>query len=155
MMGGLWAVMITDIVQFVILIVVVFVVLPIGLDKIGWLSHPGFAAPEGFYRIFHAFDTHEGYFTIWFFAAMWVMTPLLYNGSFSLVQRYTTVPTPRDAKKSAWLSMSLGLVFFPFIWWKLVGTKLDMRFHIISSPKKVYTNPYITPIMYATFLPLR
>ena len=115
MMGGLWAVMITDVVQFVILIVVVFVVLPIGLDKIGWLANPGFAAPEGFYRIFHAFETYEGEFTLWFFAAMWVMTPLLYNGSFSLVQRYTTVPTPRDARKSAWLSMSLSLVFFPFM----------------------------------------
>ncbi|MBN2289861.1 MAG: hypothetical protein JXQ83_11055 [Candidatus Glassbacteria bacterium] len=115
MMGGLWAVMITDIVQFVILIVVVFVVLPIGLDKIGWLSGLGSGAPEGFYRIFHEFDTYQGEFTIWFFAAMWVMTPLLYNGSFSLVQRYTTVPTPRDAVKSAWLSMSLGLVFFPFM----------------------------------------
>jgi len=115
MMGGLWAVMITDIVQFVILIVVVFVVLPIGLDKIGWLSNAGFGPPDGFYSVFHAFETYEGEFTIWFFVAMWVMTPLLYNGSFSLVQRYTTVPTPRDARKSAWLSMSLGLVFFPFI----------------------------------------
>ena len=115
MMGGLWAVMITDIVQFVILIVVVFVVLPIGLDKIGWLSAPGFSAPDGFYKIFHAFETYEGEFTLWFFVAMWVMTPLLYNGSFSLVQRYTTVPTPRDAVKSAWLSMSLSLIFFPFM----------------------------------------
>jgi len=115
MIGGLWAVMITDMVQFVILILVIFVVLPIGLEKIGWLSGLTAGAPEHFYQIFHSPESFNGDFTLGFFVAMWVMTPLLYNGSFSLVQRYTTVPTPRDARKSAWLSMSLGLVFFPFM----------------------------------------
>ena len=99
MIGGLWAVMITDMVQFVILILVIFVVLPIGLEKIGWLSGLTAGAPEHFYQIFHSPESFNGDFTLGFFVAMWVMTPLLYNGSFSLVQRYTTVPTPRDARK--------------------------------------------------------
>ena len=115
MIGGLWAVMITDIVQFVILVVVVFVVLPVGLDKIGWMDGITNAIPTGFYDIFHPVERFNGDFTIMFFVAMWIMTPLLYNGSFSMVQRYTTVPTPRDAKKSALLSFWLGIMFFPFL----------------------------------------
>lgn len=115
MIGGLWAVMITDMVQFVILIVVIFVVLPIGLAKIGWLPGLLEGSPGGFFSIFQDFERYNGDFTVWYFIAMWVMTPLLYNGSFSLVQRYTTVPKPRDAKKSAWLAMWLGLLFFPLL----------------------------------------
>ncbi|HUU27771.1 MAG TPA: sodium/solute symporter [archaeon] len=115
MIGGLWAVMITDMVQFVILILVIFVVLPVGLAKVGWLSGLTAGAPEHFFRIFQAPQSFNGDFTVWFFVAMWIMHPFLYNGSFSLVQRYTTVPTPRDARKSAWLSMWLGLIFFPLI----------------------------------------
>lgn len=115
MLGGLWAVMITDLVQFVILALVLLVVLPVGLAKIGGLSGLAAGAPEGFFRVFHPFESYNGDFTVWFFIAMWVMTPLLYNGSFSLVQRYTTVPTPRDARRSARLSMWLGIVFFPLV----------------------------------------
>lgn len=115
MLGGLWAVMITDLVQFVILVLVLIVVLPVGLSKIGWFSGLIAGAPDGFFSVFHDFEKYNGDFTVWYLIAMWVMTPLLYNGSFSLVQRYTTVPTPRDARRSAGLSMWLGILFFPLI----------------------------------------
>jgi len=113
--GGLWAVMITDVVQFVILVVVMFVVVPVGLGKVGWLSGLAAGAPEHFFRVFHDGAAFDGDFTLLFLVAMWLMHPFLYNGSFTLVQRYTTVPSPADARRSAFLSMALGLVFFPLI----------------------------------------
>jgi len=115
MIGGLWAVMITDMVQFFILILVIMVVLPVGLAKIGWLSGLVAGAPEHFFRAVHPPESFNGNFTVLYLAAMLVMHPFLYNGSFSLVQRYTTVPTPKDARKSAWLSMWLALIFFPML----------------------------------------
>ncbi len=115
MIGGLWAVMITDMVQFVILLLVMIVVVPIGLAKIGWLEGLVQGAPEHFHRLIHAPEAFGGEFTLAYLAAMWVMHPFLYNGSFTLVQRYTTVPTPRDAVKSARLSMALSLAFFPLL----------------------------------------
>ncbi len=115
MIGGLWAVMITDMVQFVILGMVILVVVPIGMAKIGWLDGLISGAPEHFFDIVHSATAYDNKFTLWYFMAMWVMHPFLYNGSFTLVQRYTTVPTPRDARKSALTSMWLGLIFFPLL----------------------------------------
>ncbi len=115
MIGGLWAVMITDMVQFVILGMVILVVVPIGMAKIGWLDGLLSGAPEHFFDIVHSATAYDNKFTLWYFVAMWVMHPFLYNGHFTLVQRYTTVPTPRDARKSALTSMWLGLLFFPLL----------------------------------------
>ncbi len=115
MIGGLWAVMITDMVQFVILGLVMLVVVPIGLAKIGWLDGLIAGAPENFFDIVHSATAYDNKFTLWYLVAMWVMHPFLYNGSFTLVQRYTTVPTPRDARKSALTSMWLGLLLFPLL----------------------------------------
>ena len=115
MIGGLWAVMITDMVQFVILVLVMLIVVPVGLEKAGWLAGLVQGAPEHFFRAFHDSTSFHGDFTVLYFVAMWLMHPFLYNGSFTLVQRYTTVPTAADARRSARLSMWLGLVFFPLI----------------------------------------
>jgi len=115
MIGGLWAVMITDMVQFLILILVIFVVVPVGLAKVGWLTGLAAGAPGHFFKPFHDPGSFHGDFTLLYFVAMWLMHPFLYNGSFTLVQRYTTVPTPRDARRSARLSMWLGLIFFPLL----------------------------------------
>ena len=115
MIGGLWAVMITDMVQFMILILIILVVVPVGLAKIGWFSGLAAGAPEHFFQAFHDPGSFNGDFTLLYFVAMWLMHPFLYNGSFTLVQRYTTVPTPRDARKSARLAMWLGLIFFPLL----------------------------------------
>ena len=47
---------------------------------------------------------------------MWLMHPFLYNWKFHAgAQRYTTVPTARDARKSALMSMWLGTYFFPLL----------------------------------------
>jgi SSS family transporter len=115
MVGGLWAVMITDMVQFVILVLVVIVVVPVGLAKIGWLGGLVEGAPEHFFSLFHSGTAFNDEFTVWYFVTMWLMHPFLYNGSFTLVQRYTTVPTARDARKSAQMSMWLGYIFFPLL----------------------------------------
>ena len=49
--GGLWAVMVTDILQFVILTAAVLIILPLSLDKVGGFSQFMDNAPEDFFNL--------------------------------------------------------------------------------------------------------
>ncbi|HOF41509.1 MAG TPA: sodium transporter, partial [Candidatus Hydrogenedentes bacterium] len=50
-MGGLWAVMVTDFVQFVVLTAGLLVILPLSLQQAGGLSQVFTNSPEGFFRM--------------------------------------------------------------------------------------------------------
>ncbi|CAA6679674.1 MULTISPECIES: sodium:solute symporter family transporter [unclassified Lentimonas] len=107
--GGLWAVLMTDVLQFVILVVsVVFVVPLILLEAGGWTSFLD-KAPEGFTSPVAADFT-------WWFMAGWVVIHFFkIGGEWSFVQRYTCVPTAKDAKKAAFI---FGLMYLisPLFW---------------------------------------
>lgn len=109
--GGLWAVLMTDVLQFIILSLSVMVAVPLILmhDKIGGIGGFFTAAPDGF------FHPTSGEFT-WFFLAGWVAIHFfVVGGEWAFVQRFLCVPTPRDAKKS---SLLFGVMYLisPVIW---------------------------------------
>lgn len=110
MIGGLWAVLMTDVIQFIVLnVAVVFVVALILLD-VGGLGGFVAQAPEGFL----AFTSGSKY--TWFFLAGWVAIHYFMIGAeFAFVQRYLCVPSARDARRGTVLFGVLYL-FSPFLW---------------------------------------
>ncbi len=107
--GGLWAVLVTDVVQFVILSASVFIVIPIAFSEIGGVSQFFAKAPPGFFQPFNADYTFE-------FMLAFIVYQLFYiGGNWAYVQRYTSVATVRESKKVAYLFTALYLIS-PVIW---------------------------------------
>jgi solute:Na+ symporter, SSS family len=107
--GGLWAVLVTDVVQFVILSAAVFIVIPIAFAEIGGVGNLFAKAPEGFFQPFNADYTLE------FMLAFIVYQTFYIGGNWAYVQRYTSVSNTRNARKVAWTFTCLYLVS-PVIW---------------------------------------
>ena len=109
MIGGLWAVLMTDVIQFIVLNVAVVFVVALVLMDVGGLGGFVAQAPDGFL----AFTS--GRYT-WFFLFGWVAIHYFMIGAeFAFVQRYLCVPTPRDARRGTVLFGVLYL-FSPFLW---------------------------------------
>ena len=109
MVGGLWAVLMTDVVQFLLLTLAVAFVAPLMLMEIGGIEAFALQAPDGF------FDLARGDFT-WFFLAGWCLVNFFMVGAeWAFAQRYVSVRSPKDARKSAFLFGGLYLVS-PFLW---------------------------------------
>ena len=94
-MGGLWAVTVTDFVQFVILAVAVLVVFPL-VDRQGgrlpglWSTH----SPPGFFHL-----TNEKYNWFYIVLLVGIYCRCYSSTNWHLIQKYFCVPTEKDAKK--------------------------------------------------------
>ncbi|MRX46927.1 sodium:solute symporter family protein [Pedobacter puniceum] len=107
--GGLWAVMVTDILQFVVLLAAVLIVLPLTNEAAGGWSSFVQNAPENFFNVFN------GEFNAWFIVAFSIYHIFFIGGNWTFVQRYTSVDTPVSAKKVALLFGALYIIS-PVIW---------------------------------------
>ena len=107
--GGLWAVIVTDILQFVVLTAVVLIVLPLSFDKVGGVTNFIEQAPDDFFSIF------SGEYTWIFILGFGLYNLVFIAGNWAYVQRYTSVATPKDAQKVGWLFGTLYLIS-PLIW---------------------------------------
>lgn len=107
--GGLWAVLVTDVVQFVILTASVMIVIPIAFDQIGDASNLIKQAPPGFFKPLN------GEYTFPFMLAFIVYQTVYIGGNWSYVQRYTSVKNEKQSAGVAWLFTILYFVS-PFIW---------------------------------------
>jgi len=109
MIGGLWAVLVTDTLQFIILNLAVLFVIPLALVGVGGLDGVVAGLPEGFLQL-----TSRRF--SWLFLVGWVAIHYFMIGAeWAFVQRYLCVPTPKDARKSTFLFGGLYL-FSPFLW---------------------------------------
>jgi len=112
-MGGLWAVTVTDFLQFVVMMLAVLILFPLSfqaaLDKTGGLSQMVEQAPAGFF-----WPLTEEYNWAYMAAAV-VLYCLSYSVNWGLVQRYYCVPTEKDAKKVGWLVVILNIVTPPLM----------------------------------------
>ena len=134
--GGLWSVLITDVVQFVILMVAVVSVIPLGFMKLGGISTFVQQAPHGFFRPVN----HE--FT-WLFMAAWVVIHMFkIGGEWAFVQRFICVPTARDARKASYLFGILYLIS-PLIW------MLPPMMYRIVDPAANFEQAYVLACKYA------
>ncbi|MDD4922321.1 MAG: Na+:solute symporter, partial [Bacteroidales bacterium] len=108
-LGGLWSVVITDVLQFVVLTVAVLITVPLSLDKIGGFSELFNKAPAGFFNF-----TCDSY-PLLFIIAFGFYNAIFLGGNWAYVQRYTSVRTKRDSRKVGFLFGSL-YVICPILW---------------------------------------
>ncbi len=107
--GGLWAVMVTDILQFVVLSAAVFILLPLSFDKVGGWDGFIHNIPPGFS------DFLSGEYTLGFVAAFIIYHICYIAGNWTFVQRFTSVDSEQSARKVAYIFAALYLVS-PVIW---------------------------------------
>lgn len=107
--GGLRAVVVTDVLQFVILTAAVLIVVPLSFREVGGVSEFLNNTPEGFFKAF------SGEFSPMFIIAFAVYNMFFLGGNWSYVQRYTSVKKPTDARKVGLLFGSLYLIA-PVLW---------------------------------------
>lgn len=107
--GGLWAVVVTDVLQFVILTAAVLIVVPLSFEKVGGFSQFIDKAPTDFFSLFN------GEYTIVFIIAFCLYNLFFLGGNWSYVQRYTTVKDQKDARK---VGLLFGTLYFvsPILW---------------------------------------
>ena len=103
-LGGLRGVVVTDVLQFVILFAAVVIVVPLSFQKVGGLSTFISEAPLDFFTAF------RGEYTFWFILAFCVYNSFFLGGNWAYVQRYTSVKTASDSRKTGWLFGGLYLV---------------------------------------------
>ena len=103
-MGGLWAVVVTDFVQFIILTLGVIVLFPIvfsQFDSFGaFLSStpPGFNAPV------------SEPFSIVYVFAFYLLITLSYNGNWAFAQKFYSTRDERDARRAGMLAVALKII---------------------------------------------
>jgi len=115
LLGGLWAVMVTDALQFIILFLATLVIMPITFIYLGDGS-----IIHGFSRLFH--EAPAGFFDLtlddrpqMFWMAYLIGIVLGYNVNWHIAQRYYSVADERDTKKMALWSGVLSLAL-PVMW---------------------------------------
>ncbi|BED89340.1 hypothetical protein PspMM1_18080 [Pseudoalteromonas sp. MM1] len=107
--GGLWAVIITDILQFVVLTAAVLIVVPLSFEAIGGIENFIDKAPDDFFNLVS--DEYS-----WEFIFAFALYNLFFiAGNWSYIQRFTSVKTPKDAKKVGGLFAILYLIC-PVVW---------------------------------------
>lgn len=107
--GGLWAVMVTDILQFVVLTAAVLIIIPLAFDAAGGVQHFLHFSPEGFFSVVN------GEYTWGFIVAFALYHVFYIGGNWTFVQRYTSVDTPKSASKVAYLFAGL-YILSPVLW---------------------------------------
>ncbi len=114
--GGLWAAVLSDAVQGVIILVMSLLIFPISLNYVG----NGNGIMAGIDRLFSELPReflvpHGQPVNPWFMSAYIVSVFLGYNVAWHLVQRYNSVASERDTRKMALLCAWLSL-FGPLLW---------------------------------------
>jgi Na+/proline symporter len=114
--GGLWAAVLSDAVQSVIILTMTIVIFPVSFSYLG----QGQGIVAGLQRLFN--EAPAGYLGLNgdlanpFFLFSYFLNVLIgYNVSWALVQRYHSVPDERDARKMSMLCAVLSLVG-PLLW---------------------------------------
>ncbi len=110
MIGGLWAVLMTDVLQFIILNLAVLFVIPLALGRAGGIDGFIAGAPEGFFDL-----AKDEKYTVFFLAGWAAIHFFMIGAEWAFVQRFLCVPSKRDARKSTYLFGALYLIS-PILW---------------------------------------
>ena len=107
--GGLWAVIITDVLQFVILSASVVIVVYLSLIEVGGFERFSRNVPDNF------FDWTSGEYSWWFIIGVGIFNTIFIGGNWAYVQRYTSVKGLKEAKK---VGLTFGFLYLisPFLW---------------------------------------
>lgn len=103
-MGGLWAVVVTDFVQFIILTLGVVVLFPLVFAQFDSISDFIGRTPAGF-----MYPVNEPFSIIYVFA-FYLLITLSYNGNWAFAQKFYSVRDERDARKAGMLAVGLKII---------------------------------------------
>jgi len=104
MVGGLWAVIVTDAIQCAILLMITMVMVPLALTAAGGLGALTAALPH------HFTWTHGAKGGFWFLFVYYVMVLIKYNGNWAFIQRFYCTEDERAAKKMGLMSAALFFI---------------------------------------------
>jgi len=114
--GGLWGVVITDVMQFLVIVIMTLLIFPLAFIALG--NGSGFIA--GMQKLWS--DAPSGYLSLQdvsgrpsFYLAYLTNIFIGYNAAWFIGQRYDSVPTERDARKMAILCGVLSFLL-PLLW---------------------------------------
>ena len=127
--GGFIAVLMTDVIQFAVLMGMIIIMIPLSLGSVGGVGEFMTKIPEGFLSL-----TTDQY--SWGWMILWcLLNFFMIGGDWPFVQRYISVPTSKDAKKSSYLVGALYLTT-PLIWYipTLVYRVIDPN----ANPEQAY-----------------
>lgn len=119
-LGGLWAVVITDFVQFTLVTCAVILLLPLLWYSLG--AGAWRALPAALLRPVHAPYGWE------YVGAFLVLSTLGLAGNWSLIQKFYSARSDREARATGWLASALFLLLPPF--WILTGLLARVSFHV-------------------------
>jgi solute:Na+ symporter, SSS family len=112
-LGGLWAVVVTDFIQFVLVSGAVILLLPLTLQAAGGYRHFRAAMPAQFFA-----PVHEPFSWV-YVGSFLVLNTISLSGNWSLIQKFYSVRTDREARQVGWLASALFLLLPPF--WIVTG----------------------------------
>jgi len=140
LMGGLWAVLVTDFVQFVVIALGVLVLIPLAYARAGGAQSIWENAPAGFFHL-----SSKGFPSPWLLSFGVVLT-LTYAVRWSYVQRFYVVRTDLEARKVGYLVAALTFVGPPLLFFPAVAARVFLPG--IESPNDVY------PLLCKALLPV-
>lgn len=105
--GGMWSVSIMSTIQFVIMILVTLVLLPLSLQDAGGLGHIQEVMPDHL-KWFNGPKGAPFWFTVYT-----IMSIIKSNENWTFIQKYYCVRDEKSAQKTAWVTALLFLVFTP------------------------------------------
>ncbi len=111
MLGGLWAVTVTDFIQFIVMAVAVLILVPLSINESGGLVAAFSSIPSDHYNILHPPEYD------WLYLATNFLFVILGSSSvnWSLIQRFYSVPNERETRKLGWFVIVLFLIGAPLI----------------------------------------
>lgn len=127
--GGFIAVLMTDVIQFAVLMAMILIMVPLSFSAVGGVGEFVSRAPEGFFSVVS--DQYS-----WGWMILWcLLNFFMIGGDWPFVQRYISVPTPRDARKSIYL---VGVLYLttPFLWY--IPTLCYRILNADANPEQAY-----------------
>jgi solute:Na+ symporter, SSS family len=130
-LGGLWGVLVTDFVQFLVLLVGALILFPLSISRAGGFTAIYENVPTGYFRPFNG--SYDHVYVISFI----VIITLAYSSVYwSLIQRYQCVSKETDARKVGWMVIVLNIITPPLLF--LPGLAATQFLADVPDTKQVY-----------------
>lgn len=131
-MGGLWATLVADFIQFFVLLAVIVILPFLCITKAGGWSEFISSVPEGF------FNLTAGKYTWTYMIVFWLILFLNLSTSWSMVQRYYSTRSEKDARKVGYFVCVLLFIGPPLFFIPAMAARVFMPGLPESSMNEVY-----------------
>jgi len=129
-LGGLWAVVVTDLVQFILVIGAVLLLLPLTFHATGGLQSILARTPEHYFAPVHA---PYGWLYVLSFL---VLSTLSISGNWSLIQKFYAARSDKDAIRLGWFATIIFILLPPI--WITTGMLARGYLGVAQDPQSVY-----------------